>query len=273
MGLLALAAAFLVGTTLVDISVKEILAGFPGDLVVILVGVTFVFAIAERNGAIEWVVHGLTRLFGHRAVAMPWVVFIASALLTSFGALGPAAVAIVGARRASLCRPAPDQSLDDGPDDDPRRAGRGLFADLRLRRDYERRRCDQRRRARAAHAVFRESVLQSRCRDPAFSCPRRSAPASRRPRSPSCARECVAGDGARTAADAADACRDGGRDHRAQSRHRRRQHGRCRAARRRRALLAKRRDRSRGLAHRPLDRRRRNLCRAPPARRHGQRGG
>lgn len=95
MGLLALASAFLVGTMLIDIPPKEILAGFPGDLVVILVGVTFLFAIAERNGAIEWVVHGLTRIFGHRAVAMPWVIFIASALLTSFGALGPAAVAIV----------------------------------------------------------------------------------------------------------------------------------------------------------------------------------
>jgi di/tricarboxylate transporter len=95
MGLLALAAAFLVGTMLIDIPPKEILAGFPGDLVVILVGVTFLFAIAERNGAIEWVVRGLTRIFGHRAVAMPWVIFIASALLTSFGALGPAAVAIV----------------------------------------------------------------------------------------------------------------------------------------------------------------------------------
>ncbi|NIJ35833.1 di/tricarboxylate transporter [Sphingopyxis panaciterrae] len=95
MGLLALAAAFLVSATLIDIPAKEVLAGFPGDLVVILVGVTFLFAIAERNGAIEWVVHGLTRMFGHRAVAMPWVVFIAAALLTSFGALGPAAVAIV----------------------------------------------------------------------------------------------------------------------------------------------------------------------------------
>lgn len=95
MGLLALAAAFLAGTMLIDIPPKEILGGFPGDLVVILVGVTFLFAIAERNGAIEWVVHGLTRIFGHRAVAMPWVIFIASALLTSFGALGPAAVAIV----------------------------------------------------------------------------------------------------------------------------------------------------------------------------------
>lgn len=95
MGLLALAAAFLVGTLLIEIPAKEIVAGFPGHLVVVLVGVTFLFAIAERNGAIELVVHGLTRMLGHRAVAMPWVIFIASALLTAFGALGPAAVAIV----------------------------------------------------------------------------------------------------------------------------------------------------------------------------------
>lgn len=95
MGLLAFAAAFLVGTLLTGIPAKDVLAGFPGDLVVVLVGVTFLFAIAERNGAIEWVVHGLARMLGHRAVAMPWVIFIASVVLTAFGALGPAAVAIV----------------------------------------------------------------------------------------------------------------------------------------------------------------------------------
>lgn len=95
MGLLAFAAAFLVGVLLLDVSAKDVLAGFPGDLVVVLIGVTFLFAIAERNGAIEWVVQGLARMLGYRAVAMPWVIFIASALLTAFGALGPAAVAIV----------------------------------------------------------------------------------------------------------------------------------------------------------------------------------
>ena len=95
MGLLAFAAAFLAGVLLLGLPAKEVLAGFPGDLVVVLVGVTFLFAIAERNGAIEWVVTGLARMLGHRAVAMPWVIFIASAVLTSFGALGPAAVAIV----------------------------------------------------------------------------------------------------------------------------------------------------------------------------------
>lgn len=95
MGLLAFAAVFLVSALLTGTPVKEVLAGFPADLVIVLIGVTFLFAVAERNGAVEWVVHGLARLLGHRAVAMPWVIFVASAVLTSFGALGPAAVAIV----------------------------------------------------------------------------------------------------------------------------------------------------------------------------------
>jgi len=95
MGLLALAAAFGVGSMLADASAKDVLAGFPADLFVTLVGITFLFAIAERNGAIDWMVRGLARLAGERAVMMPWVVFAAAAALTAFGALGPAAVAIV----------------------------------------------------------------------------------------------------------------------------------------------------------------------------------
>jgi di/tricarboxylate transporter len=95
MGLLAFVAAFAIAWAVADLSPKEALASFPGDLFVTLVGVTFLFAVAERNGAIEWLVGGLARLLGHRAVMMPWVVFAAAATLTAFGALGPAAVAIV----------------------------------------------------------------------------------------------------------------------------------------------------------------------------------
>lgn len=95
MGLLALAAAFAVGGALAGASAGDVLAGFPADLFVTLVGITFLFAIAERNGAVDWMVRGLARLTGERAVTMPWVVFAAAAALTAFGALGPAAVAIV----------------------------------------------------------------------------------------------------------------------------------------------------------------------------------
>ncbi|MDP4872103.1 MAG: SLC13 family permease [Sphingorhabdus sp.] len=95
MGLLAFAAAFAIGAGLMGASPKEVLSSFPGDLFVTLVGVTFLFAVAERNGAVAWLVAGLSRLVGNRAVMMPWVVFVAGAILTGFGALGPAAVAIV----------------------------------------------------------------------------------------------------------------------------------------------------------------------------------
>lgn len=95
MGLLAFAAAFAIGAGLIGASPKEVLSSFPGDLFVTLVGVTFLFAVAERNGAVAWLVAGLSRLVGNRAVMMPWVVFVAGAILTGFGALGPAAVAIV----------------------------------------------------------------------------------------------------------------------------------------------------------------------------------
>ena len=33
---------------------SEVLAGFPADLFVILVGVTYLFAIAKRNGTVDW---------------------------------------------------------------------------------------------------------------------------------------------------------------------------------------------------------------------------
>ncbi|RYD60069.1 MAG: hypothetical protein EOP60_00090 [Sphingomonadales bacterium] len=95
MGLLAFGAVFLVGLGVASVTPKQILEAFPGDLFVTLVGVTFLFAVAQRNGAIEWLVELLERLTGNRAVFAPWIVFVFGAALTGFGALGPAAVAIV----------------------------------------------------------------------------------------------------------------------------------------------------------------------------------
>ncbi len=47
MGILGIVAAFAVGTAR-GVSEDDIFAGFPGDLFVILVGVTFLFAIASN---------------------------------------------------------------------------------------------------------------------------------------------------------------------------------------------------------------------------------
>lgn len=95
MGALGFAAAFLVGTVFVGMSATQILAGFPGDLFVTLVGITYLFAIAQNNGTVDWLVHYAVRLVGGRISAIPWVMFAVSAVLTGIGAVSPGAVAIV----------------------------------------------------------------------------------------------------------------------------------------------------------------------------------
>ncbi|MFI7347948.1 SLC13 family permease [Streptomyces sp. NPDC049936] len=95
MGALAFAAAFGVGTLVADLDADGIFAGFPGDLFVVLVGVTYLFAIARANGTTDWLVHAAVRLVRGRIALIPWVMFALTGVLTAIGAVSPAAVAIV----------------------------------------------------------------------------------------------------------------------------------------------------------------------------------
>ncbi|MEK6289688.1 MAG: SLC13 family permease [Acidobacteriota bacterium] len=94
MGALAFVGAFVVGL-LAHMSAKEIFAGFPGDLFVTLVGITYLFAIAQNNGTIDWLVHRAAWLVRGRIAAIPWVMFTVAGVLTCIGAVSPAAVAII----------------------------------------------------------------------------------------------------------------------------------------------------------------------------------
>nr|WP_239091921.1 SLC13 family permease [Streptomyces sp. SID14478] len=95
MGALAFAAAFAVGGLVADLDAEAVFAGFPGDLFVVLAGVTYLFAIARANGTTEWLVHASVRLVGGRVALIPWVMFAVTAALTAIGAVSPGAVAIV----------------------------------------------------------------------------------------------------------------------------------------------------------------------------------
>lgn len=95
MGALALVASFIVGLAVYDASTDEVLLGFPADLFVILVGVTYLFALAKNNGTVDWIVHGAVRAVGGRVALVPWAMFVVCAIVTSIGAVSPAAVAIV----------------------------------------------------------------------------------------------------------------------------------------------------------------------------------
>ena len=95
MGTLGFVAAFLVGTIWVGMSTDDIIAGFPSELFLTLVGVTYLFAIAQNNGTVDLMVRGAVRLVRGRVAFIPWVMFGITGLLTAFGALGPAAVAVI----------------------------------------------------------------------------------------------------------------------------------------------------------------------------------
>jgi Na+/H+ antiporter NhaD/arsenite permease-like protein len=96
MGALAYVAAWLVGMYALDLDEKEILAGVSGDLILTLIGVTYLFAIARSNGTVDLIVHAAVRGVGGRVALIPWVMFAVTAVLTAIGAVSPAACAIIG---------------------------------------------------------------------------------------------------------------------------------------------------------------------------------
>jgi di/tricarboxylate transporter len=94
-GVLAFAGAFLVGTLVADQSTDDIIAGFPSDLFLTLVGITYLFAVAQNNGTVDWLIELAVRAVRGRIGAMPWIMFALAAALTAVGAVSPGAVAII----------------------------------------------------------------------------------------------------------------------------------------------------------------------------------
>ena len=95
MGVIAFVGAFLVGTLVAGMNAKAIMGGFPADLFLTLVGITYLFARAQNNGTIDWLVRLAVRAVRGRIAAIPWIMFFIAALLTAVGAVSPAAVAII----------------------------------------------------------------------------------------------------------------------------------------------------------------------------------
>ena len=95
-GVMAFVAAFVVGSTLAGLDGETILEdGLPDELAVTLIGITLLFAMAQANGTIDWLVRLAVRAVRGRLVAIPWVMFLMAGVLTAFGAVSAAAVAII----------------------------------------------------------------------------------------------------------------------------------------------------------------------------------
>jgi di/tricarboxylate transporter len=95
LGILGFVAAFVVGSLISGMSVDDIFNGFPGDLFVLLAGVTYLFSIVQNNGTVDLITGWGLRLVKGNLGLIPWVMFFLCTLLTSVGTLGPAAIAIL----------------------------------------------------------------------------------------------------------------------------------------------------------------------------------
>ena len=95
LGALALVMTFLLGTIVVGEEVRLMYSGFPVDLLILLTGVTYLFAIAQNNGTVDQIVERATRLARGRRSLIPWVVFLVASLPALAGALGSAGVALL----------------------------------------------------------------------------------------------------------------------------------------------------------------------------------
>lgn len=95
MGALAFVGAFVLGVFILGMDTADILANFPGGLFLTIVGVTYLFAIAQKNGTVDLLVQAAVRVVGSRVALIPWIMFFITALITAVGALSPAAVAII----------------------------------------------------------------------------------------------------------------------------------------------------------------------------------
>jgi len=99
LGALSLVAAFIIGSLVLEGTPDDVADGifaqFPGSLFVILVGVTFLFAIARANGTVDWLVHVAVKGVRGRIAWIPWIMFAITGVLTAFGSVVPAAVAII----------------------------------------------------------------------------------------------------------------------------------------------------------------------------------
>ena len=87
MGVLGFVAAFMLGTFFLHLEISEIWKGFPVDLFVALVGLTYLFGFAHNNGAIEVLVTWSLRLVRGNLALAPWIFFTIAVVVMAIGAV------------------------------------------------------------------------------------------------------------------------------------------------------------------------------------------
>lgn len=84
-GVLMFAAATAVGVWMAGMTVEKVVAGFPVGILVLLVGVTYFFAIAQANGTIDRIIGLAITKVGDRAFFLPLAFFALTAGISAMG--------------------------------------------------------------------------------------------------------------------------------------------------------------------------------------------
>jgi di/tricarboxylate transporter len=85
LGVLMLPTACAVGVWLAGMSLRDIVAGFPVGILVLIAGVTYLFGIAKGNGTLDRVVQTLLAAVGARRGLLPFVFFVITAGVAAMG--------------------------------------------------------------------------------------------------------------------------------------------------------------------------------------------
>ena len=80
-----LPAACLVGVFVVRMPLRDVLAGFPVGIMVLLVGVTFFFGMAQVNGTIDRLIAGALGAVGQGDVSVPMAMFVITLAVSAMG--------------------------------------------------------------------------------------------------------------------------------------------------------------------------------------------
>ena len=106
LGVLMLPAAVAVGVWLAGMPIRDILAGFPINILVLVAGVTYFFGIAQGNGTIDLAIQKLIAAVGDRRGLLPFLIFLITAGVASMGSSQAGYVmiplAMAAARRSAV---------------------------------------------------------------------------------------------------------------------------------------------------------------------------
>jgi Na+/H+ antiporter NhaD/arsenite permease-like protein len=100
-GLLSMALAFLVGA-FSGMNAEQLVKAFPSDLFVILMGVSYLFSLAEVNGTIARITRVGLRLVKGNGAVMPVLFFVLATILSAIGPGAIPAIALLAAPAAAV---------------------------------------------------------------------------------------------------------------------------------------------------------------------------